>query len=153
MKSKLWIVMLIIPVVALLAIGCGGQEEKAEKPADEQIEETAKEAETTVAKTAGETASSFEALKESYLTEAENLMSAWDEKLSGLEDKKNSLPEVARQPLEEPFKAVMDGKTTLDDNYNDLKDAGEDSFAEKKEAFEGSLSNLNSSYESLMEKF
>jgi hypothetical protein len=138
MKSKLWLVLLIIPVVALLVIGCGGQEEKAEKPADEQIEETA---------------SPFEALKESYLTEAENLMSAWDEKLSGLEDKKNSLPEIARQPLEEPFKAVMDGKTTLDNNYNDLKDAGEDSFAEKKEAFEGSLSNLNSSYESLMEKF
>jgi len=153
MKSKLYLALLVTPILALLAIGCGGEGEKTEIPSNEKIEETTEDAGAPVDEMVEETKNEFESLKEEYIKKAEKLMSSWDDKLSSLEEKKNSLPGITSKPLEEPYKAVMNSKTELDHKFSDLKDAGEDTFNEKKNAFEGSLEELTSGYGNLLGMF
>ncbi|MDF1545840.1 MAG: hypothetical protein P1R58_12170 [bacterium] len=141
MKSKLSLALLILSLLALLAAGCGKEADKTEGAEDE------------VTETASDMASAFDSVKEKYLVDAEKMVMEWNDKVSSLEEKKNALPELTQKPLEEPLKAVMASKATMDEKFNDLKGAGEENFDEQKAAFEGSVVELKTGYENLMGMF
>jgi len=152
MKKKLYIVFAIMAVMAFLAFGCSGDAEKTENAAEKKIDNATEKVEAVAGDKVEEVASKFETIKEEYLDGAKKFVAEWDTKLSDLETKKNSLPEMVRKPLEEPFSNLKENKVKLDDNFNSLKDAGEDTFNENKTAFEGSLDQLKSGYDGLMSK-
>ena len=120
MKSKLFVTLLVVSVALSFVIGCGEEAEKTEMPATEKVVKgTGTEAPVRdMVETSG---SAFESMKSEYLKEAKDAISEWDVKIKEADKKINTLPEIARKPLEEPFKAVTDSRVALDGKFNDLK--------------------------------
>ena len=145
MKSKLFLSLLALSIMAFLTIGCGEKEKDADLPATDKVDETTGAVEEVV--------KTFETMKDEYLTKAGTLVADWDKKILSLEEKKKDLPAIARKPLEKQFRVVMDNKDALDNSYNELKNADEATFDAKKEAFETTMTELNTGYTDLLAKF
>lgn len=142
MKSKLQIVTTLTVLCAFLIVGCGKSDGDTQSKSYETTGDAASKVEST-----------FASMKSSYVAEAQKLVTDWGTKVSGLEEKKSSLPAIAQKPLEDSFKALTDGKAGLDEKFNDLKGANEDTFDGKKEEFTQSVSKLSGIYDGLMSKF
>jgi hypothetical protein len=153
MKSGSYVTLMILPMLALLAIGCGGESAKTDATSGEKVAETKEKTGNAGEEAINNAEAAFESLKGEYVSKAQGLVSSWKDKLTDLDGKKTSLPELAQKPLEEPFKTVMDKNDELKDGLGDLKSAGEDTFDEKKAAFEKVTGELESSYESMLGMF
>jgi hypothetical protein len=140
-KSLRLAAVLMLALVCIL--GCSEGDGDAAKDAAADLKEAAGD---VGEKAAEVVADSFDALKGKYFETAKAAFGEMSEKVDGLVDMKKALPEAAQKPLEGAMDTLLKSRDNAQDKLSDVENAGEDTFEEKRSAFDTAMGDFKDAF-------